>query len=211
MFEKEAENYAKDCEKEFHTSYGACLHSFRDGAEFGYNKANEWHYSSKGEYPKECENVLCYCKAANVKFYSIGHTIIGGDNKIRWWSNNKAEELKVYAWKEITPPKEIKDELKNRISMVLKDPVLQQGFEIICKENTELKGEANSVLNNWCKGDEQLTKAKEIIKKFSEFVNNEIEFDPIHPQEYTDLWNELCEKAEQFLNSEVKDDRQRKT
>ena len=46
-----------------------------------------------------------------------------------------------------------KDEIKNRISMALKDPVLQQGFEIICKENSELK-----------KRDEQLTKAKEIIK-----------------------------------------------
>lgn len=32
-----------------------------------------------------------------------------------------------------------KDEIKNRISMALKDPVLQQGFEIICKENAELK------------------------------------------------------------------------
>ena len=27
-----------------------------------------------------------------------------------------------------------KDEMKNRISMALKDPILQQGFEIICKE-----------------------------------------------------------------------------
>ena len=45
----------------------------------------------------------------------------------------------------------------------------------------------------------KLTKAKEIIKKFSEFVNNEVEFDPEHPQEHTDLWNELCEKAEQFI------------
>lgn len=32
-----------------------------------------------------------------------------------------------------------KDEMKNRISMALKEPILQQGFEIICKENTELK------------------------------------------------------------------------
>ena len=32
-----------------------------------------------------------------------------------------------------------KDEIKNRISMSLKDPILQQGFEIICKENSELK------------------------------------------------------------------------
>lgn len=31
------------------------------------------------------------------------------------------------------------DEIKNRISMALKDPILQQGFEIICKENAELK------------------------------------------------------------------------
>ena len=28
----------------------------------------------------------------------------------------------------------IKDEIKNRISLALKDPILQQGFEIICKE-----------------------------------------------------------------------------
>lgn len=68
-----------------------------------------------------------------------------------------------------------KDEIKNRISMALKDPVLQQGFEILCKENAELKGEADSVLNNWCKGDdpcphlkkrdEQLAKAEELIKR----------------------------------------------
>lgn len=33
---------------------------------------------------------------------------------------------------------EKKDEMKNRISLALKDPILQQGFEIICKENAEL-------------------------------------------------------------------------
>ena len=47
---------------------------------------------------------------------------------------------------------------------------------------------------------EQLTKAKEIIKKFLEFVNNEVAFEPEHPQEHTDLWNELCEKAERFIS-----------
>ena len=42
---------------------------------------------------------------------------------------------------------EMKDRMKDKISMALKDPVLQQGFEIICKnlaelekENAELKG-----------------------------------------------------------------------
>ena len=126
---------------------------------------------------------------------------------------------------------ELKDEMKNRISMALKDPVLQQGFEIICKENAELKKKNkeldvflvagttfNKALNSQNKALEEerdryrnmtfdqrehLTKAKEIIKKFSEFVNNKVEYDPEHPQEHTDLWNELCEQAEQFLNSEV--------
>ena len=54
------------------------------------------------------------------------------------------------------------------------------------------------------KANEQLTKAKGIIKKFLEFVNNEVEFDSEHPQEHTDLWNELCEEAEQFIR-EVKE------
>lgn len=49
------------------------------------------------------------------------------------------------------------------------------------------------------KKDKQLTNAKDIIKKFLEFVNNEVEYDPEHPQEHTDLWNELCAEAEQFI------------
>lgn len=36
---------------------------------------------------------------------------------------------------------EKKDEMKNRISMALKDPILQQGFEIICKNLKELEKE----------------------------------------------------------------------
>ena len=41
-----------------------------------------------------------------------------------------------------------KDELKNRISMALKDPILQQGFEIICKENAELKNQVSYLEDN---------------------------------------------------------------
>ena len=131
MFEKEAEEMAevwlnerylkdmgvrKPCKKAYETG-------FQDGYNKAFveadknlkaivtdfNKANEWHFPSKGEYPKECENVLCYCKVVDTKFCSIGHTIIGGDNKIRWWSSNRSEELKVYAWKEIVLPKEIEE------------------------------------------------------------------------------------------------------
>ena len=75
-----------------------------------YKDLNEWHYPSKGEYPKEGEDVLCYCKCrTEIKFYCIGHTIIGGDNKIRWWSSNRPEELEVYAWREVVFPEEIKE------------------------------------------------------------------------------------------------------
>ena len=109
MFEEEAKRSLEEkcSESWFSKSYSnGYERGFQDGAEFGYNKANEWYYPLKGEYPKECENVLCCCKVVNAEFYSIGHTIIGGDNKIRWWSSNRSEELNVYAWKEITPPKE---------------------------------------------------------------------------------------------------------
>ena len=117
MFEKEAEEYAIE-------NYETCLYddlpytndskaieqAFEDGAELGYNKANEWHYPSKGEYPKEGENVLCYCKCrTEIKFCCVGHIVAGGDNKIRWWSSDRSEKLKVYAWKEIVLPKEIEE------------------------------------------------------------------------------------------------------
>ena len=113
MFEKEAEEAGNEKIKENH-QFARCARKyykdgFKDGAEFGYNKANEWHYPSKGEFPKECENVLCCCKVGNAEFYSIGHTIIGGDTKIRWWASNRPEELEVYAWREIVFPKEVKE------------------------------------------------------------------------------------------------------
>ena len=75
-----------------------------------------------------------------------------------------------------------KEEMKNRISIALKDPVLQQGFEIVCKnlaelekENAELKEQCLiladcNTCNSICKTEniemkKQLTKAKEIIEK----------------------------------------------
>ena len=90
---------------------------------------------------------------------------------------------------------------------------IQKDVAKLKKENAELKGikdvatliRANNdtiitlmQLNNMLVSqNQQLTKAKEIIQKFSEFVNNEVEFDLEHPEH---TWDELCEKAEQFLN-----------
>ena len=105
MFEKEAEEYAIENWEHYEEGQNdskALEQAYLAGAEFGYNKANEWHYPSKGEYPKEGENVLCYCKCrTEIKFCCVGHIVAGGDNKIRWWSSNRSEELNVYAWKEI--------------------------------------------------------------------------------------------------------------
>lgn len=108
MFEEEAKEYSDWFWGASPSEIRAIEQAYQKGAEFGYNKANEWHYPAKGKYPKECENVLCYCKVVNVKFYCVGHIVVGGDNKIRWWSSDRSEKLNVYAWKEITPTKEIK-------------------------------------------------------------------------------------------------------
>ena len=85
-----------------------------------------------------------------------------------------------------------------------------EGIAELEKENAELKEQCSiladcNTCTSTCKTEniemkKQLTKAKKIIKKFSEFVNNDVEYDPEHPQEYTDLWNKLCKEAEQFLN-----------
>ena len=87
MFEKEAEEYR---EKEKDKGYYWVTQemeqseldtivdeSFKDGAEFGYNKANEWHYPSKGEYPKDNSFVLVWTENGGIttnygKEYSDG-------------------------------------------------------------------------------------------------------------------------------------------
>ena len=60
---------------------------------------------------------------------------------------------------------EMKDEIKNRISLALKDPILQQGFEIICKENAELQETVIKMNNEITETLSNLIKAKEIIHK----------------------------------------------
>lgn len=52
-----------------------------------------------------------------------------------------------------------KDEMKNRISFALKDPILQQGFECICKNLAELEKE-NADLR------EELTETKKLLARW---------------------------------------------
>ena len=68
MFEKEAEEYAlmKLVNLEDFDSYQSAYDrfengvqdAFQDGANFGYNKANEWHYV-KDELPRKSDSTLC--------------------------------------------------------------------------------------------------------------------------------------------------------
>ena len=99
-----------------------------------------------------------------------------------------------------------KDGMKDKISMALKDPILQMGFEVICsklsrleKENAELKeqclilADCNTCYSP-CKNEnvemkKQLTKAKEIIKEMLSIL----------PKENIEGVYEITEEAEQFL------------
>ena len=94
MFEKEAEDYAKKWIVD-EDDILLAFESFKDGAEFGYNKANEWHYMKDGEYPTHSYRVLVFTDEG------IGFGIYGLDNK-KWYTYDTGFE--VIAWKEIILP-----------------------------------------------------------------------------------------------------------
>lgn len=80
------------------------------------------------------------------------------------------------------------DEMKNKISMELKSPVTQQGFEIICKhlvelekENADLKRDNEDLIfirnqnaKYMCEDKERLTKAREIIGELQGILDKDI-------------------------------------
>ena len=95
MFETEAEEYTenpKSAWKQGMTCVGSVRQAFKDGAEFGYNKANEWHYMKDGKYPKENQLVMVY--RVNPLGANIAIT--------NWYDSYK--DTKVIAWKEIVLP-----------------------------------------------------------------------------------------------------------
>ena len=112
MFEKEAKEYKKEniCKKcHKHCKEGMCtcsectIKTFKNGAEFGYNKANEWHYVKDREYPERNMRVLALLENKQMKisiFMEKDFTI---------WNKDYDTYTKLYnviAWKEIVLPKE---------------------------------------------------------------------------------------------------------
>ena len=104
MFEKEAEKYAENNAYRYASDYITCQEAYKDGAEFGYNKANEWHYVKDGIMPAENQWVLVYDGSYIVYNYH-------SNTPIKWLDNyeNEVYESAIIAWKEITLPKEIKE------------------------------------------------------------------------------------------------------
>lgn len=107
----------------------------------------------------------------------------------------------------------IKDEMKDKISFALKDPILQQGFEIICenlaeleKENAELKeqclilADCNTCHSTCSEIKKQLTKAKEIIKDYLTIAKGSHTTVCGVPEENRTIYVlKLNKEAEQFL------------
>ena len=135
MFEKEAEEYMKD---KFRTTsvtgYQSMKTAFQKGAEFGYNKANEWHYVKDGDLPKTKKRVLVLLK-------DVEEPILDYYRQDKLW--NYALENEVIAWKEIVPPsldkekkmkeKHIFGKRTNKGNKVPADKVLKETFGVVNK------------------------------------------------------------------------------
>lgn len=116
MFEKEAEEF----ERRKHYRYedneycgdiaDGIIQAYQQGAEFGYNKANEWHYV-KDELPPLNTNVLVIHKWHRTP--EVGKRITVFPKCSEWvWAmccdryRYTSDDINVIAWKEIVLPKE---------------------------------------------------------------------------------------------------------
>ena len=113
MFEKEAEEYSNNLLKDVNCNTGNprarqinsidIEDAFKDGAEFGYNNANEWHYLKDGDLPKENKLYFVVIKDNGLA--------IAYFNGLHWETRYNLGDFghcveTVIAWKEIVLPKE---------------------------------------------------------------------------------------------------------
>ena len=108
MFKKEAEKWVREnTHTEHSASFGeikvepSAEKGFQKGAEFGYNKANEWHYVKEGT-PEELQDVLCFVIHNEHRYVLQGYLRDG-----RWVLSPLGTYLNnddVIAWKEIVLP-----------------------------------------------------------------------------------------------------------
>ena len=107
MFEKEAKEYSRDFDwtnDDVVIDYSE--RGFQKGAEFGYNKANEWHYVKDGDLPKDEEWKWCVS--------SRGYSYVAKYEElfVSWTNQENKEVMCPYAWKDIVLPKLINDKVE---------------------------------------------------------------------------------------------------
>lgn len=116
MFEKEAEEYANNNSGirslPIHEAYARGLEEgFQDGAEFAYNKANEWHYVKDGDYPKDNKSVLCILGDSDLNNCEVGYyNDVGSGEPWHFETYHLPDDdgdnaWGVSAWKEIVLPR----------------------------------------------------------------------------------------------------------
>lgn len=128
MFEKEAED-SFNCKKvlyKWETDKHSYIDGFKDGATFGYdkafveadknlkaivadfNKANEWHFV-KDELPNEGTYLVVWQNDKGYKEIFILNYEEDDEEELHWVDDDcEVQDEYVIAWKEITLPKEIK-------------------------------------------------------------------------------------------------------
>ena len=108
MFEKEAEKYYETETPMIENITGLDFQNevtkaFKNGAEFGYNKANEWYYVKDGDLP-DYNNLVLFKTKVNYYLGKIDRT------KNCWWTgeclDNTVSSNFVIAWCEIPQFKE---------------------------------------------------------------------------------------------------------
>ena len=102
MFEKEAEEYADEKYGTIETDEKMfCRVDWQRGAEFGYNKANEWHYVKDGDLPKG-KTEKKYLVALKSEYGGFFYETDIWCESLHCFASN--HPTKVYAWKEIVFP-----------------------------------------------------------------------------------------------------------
>ena len=111
MFEKEAKKHKEEFIDVYLNVGGSLLaadmigmqkeHSYKEGAEFGYHKANEWYFVKDGIMPEENQWVLVYNGSYTVCNYH-------SNTPIKWLDNyeNEVPENAIIAWHELPKFKE---------------------------------------------------------------------------------------------------------
>lgn len=101
MFEKEAEdNKPPYAFCTLNTKCELWKDGFQKGAEFGYNKANEWHYVKDGDLP-EVDNRIVLCVCVDGYIDEKKHYIL------KLLTRKEFPLFQpVYAWKEIVLPEQ---------------------------------------------------------------------------------------------------------